>query len=108
MELKEPEGLASYHLKTILFWTCEKTYSSLWTMDTLGWGFLTLLDEIKGCLREGRISNYFIPECNLIELVKKEDLSVWLGKLEAIRKDPIPFLIRFHDLHRHVFTLSTK
>lgn len=106
MELKEPEGLASYHLKTILFWTCEKTHSSLWTMDTLGRGFLTLLDELIGCLREGRISNYFTPECNLIELVKKEDLGVWLAKLEAIRKDPIPFLIRFHDLYRRMSSLS--
>ena len=106
MELKEPEGLASYHLKTILFWTCEKTPSSLWTMDTLGRGFLTLLDEVIGCLREGRISNYFIPECNLIELVKKKDLRIWVGKLEAIRSDPIPFLIRFHDLYRPMSSLS--
>ena len=106
MELKEPEGLASYYLKTILFWTCEKAPSDLWTMDTLGRGFLTLLDEVIGCLREGRISHYFIPECNLIELVKKEDLGVWVRKLEAIRKDPIPFLIRFHDLYRRMSSLS--
>ena len=106
MELKEPEGLASYHLKTILFWTCEKTPSNFWTMDTLGRSFLTLLDEVTGCLREGRISNYFVPEWNLIELVKKEDLEVWVRKLEAIRDDPIRFLIRFHHLYRRMSSLS--
>ena len=106
MELKEPKGLTSYHLKTILFWTCENTHSSLWTMDTLGRGFLTLLDEEISCLREGRISNYFVPEYNLIELVKKENLGVWIGKLEAIRNDPIPFLIQFHDLYLRLSSFS--
>ena len=106
MELTDPKGLTSYHLKTILFWTCEKTPPNLWTMDTLGSGFLLLLGEIIYCLGEGRISHYFIPEWNLIELVKKEDLGVLVNKLKAIRADPISFLIRFHDLYRRLSSLT--
>ena len=106
MELKEPEGLTSYHLKTVLLWTCEKTAPDLWTMDQLGRGFLVLLEELLRCLRAGCISSYFIPECNLIDVARKEDIDFWIKKLEAIRKDPIPFLIRFHDLYRRMTSLE--
>ena len=105
MELKEPEGLQSYHLKMILFWVCEKTPSNFWTMNSLGRGFLALLDEIISCLREGRISHYFIPDLNLIELLNKEDLDVLVRKLEAIRADPVTFLVRFHDRYRRLSSL---
>ena len=97
MELNEPAGLKSYHLKMILFWVCEKTPSNVWTMNSLGRGFLVLLDELISCLREGSIPHYFVPELNLIELLKKEDLDVWVRKLEAIRADPVTYLARFHD-----------
>ena len=106
MELKEPTGLKSYHLKMILFWVCEKTPSNLWTMNSLGRGFLVLLDKLISCLREGRLPHYFVPELNLIELLKKEDLDVWVRKLEAIRSDPVNFLVRFHDRYKRLSGLT--
>lgn len=106
MELKEPEGLTSYHLKTIMLWMCENTPPELWTPDHLGQAFLALLDKVIRCLKDGRISNYFVPECNLIDLVKKDDLNEWLKKLEAIRQNPVPHLLRFHDLYRPMSSLS--
>ena len=74
-------------------------------MNSLGRGFLALLDEIISCLKEGRISHYFIPDLNLIELLKKKDLDVLVRKLEAIRADPVTFLVRFHDRYSRLSSL---
>ena len=65
-----------------------------------------LLDELISCLREGRLPHYFVPELNLIELLKKEHLDVWVRKLEAIRADPVTFLVRFHDRYKRVSGLT--
>ena len=99
VEAKELDGFSSYFLKTVLFWTCERTPRELWTADNLGKTFLILLDEVIRCLRDGNIPNYFIPERNEIDGVHKDHLFKWLKLFEEVRRNPMAFMFPFHDIY---------
>ena len=99
VEAKELDGFSSYFLKTILFWTCEKTPLELWTADNLGKTFLILVDELIRCLQNGQIFNYFIPERNMICTIHKDHVLQWIKKLEDVRQNPMAFMLRFHDFY---------
>ena len=106
VEAKELEGFSSYFLKTVLFWTCERTPRELWTADNLGKTFLILLDEIIRCLRDGNIPNYFIPKRNEIDSVHKDHLFKWLKVFEEVRRNPMASMLPFHDIYRPLAALG--
>lgn len=63
---------SSYHLKTILFWTCEQKH--LPECNDLVDSVVELLQTFVDHLRRGNIPNYFIPENNMISHIKQQDL----------------------------------
>ena len=85
---------SSYHLKTIFLWKCEEEPLEKW--KNLLESVVDLLKTLADHLRRGDIPQYFIPENNLIDYIKKTDLaSVADGITAAINGLP--------TVLRHVF-----
>ena len=78
---------SSYHLKTILFWTCEEKHFQ--ECNNLVDSVMELLQTFVEHLRRGNIPNYFIPENNMINHIKHQDLvSVANGIEESLANLP--------------------
>ena len=102
-EAPEEEKLASYFLKTTLFWLCEEMHPDNFVQKNIANIWIALLDKIIVSVSEGNIRNYFIPDCNMIEHVPRTLTRNWLVKLHHIRKNPIKAFQRFWTL----FDLNT-
>lgn len=78
---------SSYHLKTIFLWKCEEKPLEKWRH--LLESVVDLLKTLVDHLRLGNIPQYFIPENNLIDHIKKTDLtSVADGITAAVNNLP--------------------
>ena len=99
-ELKDPRMLATYHLKNVLLWACEKIPQDQWTKDTLGERFLYLLDQLLYCLTRHNIPHYFLPNNNLIDHIPKETVATLVQKVSCIRKDPLKYLVKFKQNYK--------
>src|SRR6218665_899313 len=62
---KEDEVLCTYHLKTLMLWTCEETSPEFWNLSSVIAICCELLKKLSKWLKKRRCSNYFIPEANL-------------------------------------------
>src|SRR6218665_3362732 len=62
---KEDEVLSSYHLKTLMLWTCEEMSPELWISSSVIAICCIILQRLSEWLNMGYCSNYFIPESNL-------------------------------------------
>src|SRR6218665_866164 len=62
---KENEVLCTYHLKTLMLWTCEEMSPEWWESSSVISICCELLKKLSEWLERGRCSNYFIPEANL-------------------------------------------
>ena len=90
--LQEPKVIASYHLKTVLFWVLESLPDS--KRESLSRGTLLekLLDELISCAREKRLPNFFIPENNMFRHYEDKDLRTVLSKLKDMRQNLLLYL----------------
>lgn len=61
------ELLTSYHCKTCIFHTVEKTPASIWTPDNLINCLLICIKQLLQWLKDGVCPNYFIPDQNLFD-----------------------------------------
>ena len=59
-------GISTHHLKTVMFWTCERTEPSEWQTNP-GKCLSLLLQTLVDFLQAKRCPNYFVPEVNLFE-----------------------------------------
>ena len=59
--------ICSFHLKTIVFWYCEKSDPQEWNEDTLVFHFLSLIDQLILALKEQTLPMYFMPKYNLMK-----------------------------------------
>src|SRR6218665_977052 len=62
---KEDEVLCTYHLKTLMLWTCEEMSPEWWDSSpaiAICWELLNILSD---WLKRSHCPNYFIPEANL-------------------------------------------
>ncbi|XP_033100664.1 uncharacterized protein LOC117104110 isoform X2 [Anneissia japonica] len=84
--LKEPKVLSSYHIKTTMFWLCERTSSNDWTEFSLGERFLDLQNFLILFLQRHNVPNFFIPENNMISHVDPADVKEILAKAQDIRR----------------------
>src|SRR6218665_3575358 len=76
---KEDEVLCTYHLKTLMLWTCEEMPSEWWNTSCVITICYELLKKLSEWLRRRCCPNYFIPEANLFH----EQLSItMLNKTE--------------------------
>jgi len=62
---KEDEVLCTYHLKTLMLWTCEEMPTKWWRSATIIAICCELLKKLFEWLKNGYCPNYFIPEANL-------------------------------------------
>src|SRR6218665_1766646 len=62
---KEDEVLCSYHLKTLMLWSCEEMSSEWWNSLSVIKICCNLLQKLSKWVKETRCPNYFIPQANL-------------------------------------------
>src|SRR6218665_191960 len=62
---KEDEVLCTYHLKTLMLWTCEKMPPEWWDSSPVIAICCELLNILSEWLKRRHFPNYFIPEANL-------------------------------------------
>ena len=76
--------ICSYHLKTVLFWYCEKSDPKDWTEERIDGHLLQLIDDLISALKEGNLPMYFMPKYNLMDGIM-EDVSGVVEKLTKLR-----------------------
>lgn len=84
-------GLSLYHLRTLLFWACDRlpaTYLSCPDADTPGRLLLGLLDDLAHCILGKTCPNYFLPQCNMLEHLSDAQALLVARKLAHVRSDP--------------------
>lgn len=64
-QTKEKEVLCTYHLKTLMFWSCEQRSDDWWTDLCVIDICCDLLKELSQHLNHRHMPNYFVPEANL-------------------------------------------
>ena len=106
--LSHPSILATYHLKTVLFWTIEKTLPSMWCEDRLAYCLLALLDQLHAFLKQGSIPNYFIPEYNVIATADEMFVETLKEKVLALRQNPLECLLELDRKCEISFTPSKE
>src|SRR6218665_1378210 len=62
---KEDEVLCTYHLKTLMLWTCEEMSPEWWDSSPVIAICCELLNILSDWLQRRHYPNYFIPEANL-------------------------------------------
>src|SRR6218665_674197 len=62
---KEDEVLCTYHLKTLMLWTCENMSPEWWDSSPVIAICCELLNILSDWLKRRLFPNYFIPEANL-------------------------------------------
>ena len=102
-EFKQPKGVVSYHLKMLLFWTCEQIPQRMWTEETVGQCVVSMLDRLLHCLVCRNLPSYFIPANNLIDSIPDEVLNVVIKKVRNVRRDPVRSLLRFNLNYKYFF-----
>ncbi|XP_073832350.1 uncharacterized protein [Musca autumnalis] len=86
------------HLRSHLFWECEKDYNA-WPEEFLGEVLLRFLDTFKKRVREKHLSDYFIRERNLFESIPEYSLNTLYTILADITANPLMHLmISFRNL----------
>src|SRR6218665_2336853 len=65
---KEDEVLCTYHLKTLMLWSCEEMSSEWWNSSYVIAICCELLKRLSEWLKRRHCPNYFIPEANLFNL----------------------------------------
>ena len=97
------EKFRSYHLKSIFFYTLEKTQLEFWTDHNIEEGFEKLLDELLQTLKEKRCPHFWISNINLYEGIERKNLkSLYITALK-IRQNPAPYIKEMVGLCGDVF-----
>lgn len=90
--LQEPKVIASYHLKTILFWVLESLPHCNRESLSRGSLLVKLLDELISCVKDKNLPNFFIPENNMFRHYEDKDLKTVLHKLKEMRQNVVFYL----------------
>ncbi|XP_052239716.1 uncharacterized protein LOC127850612 isoform X3 [Dreissena polymorpha] len=61
------DAITSFHCKTLMFFTIERTHPSLWCDHNLMFVLLLCLHVLRQCLRLGRLPHYIIEGVNLFD-----------------------------------------
>ena len=79
--------VSGYHFKTSFLYFLEKrTPQKITSPFEL---FLDLLKELYEYLKVGKLPHYFLPGCNLLETVDKEEQCIARQTISAILSDPL-------------------
>ncbi|XP_066537546.1 transmembrane protein 102 isoform X2 [Hoplias malabaricus] len=88
-------GLSLYHLRTQLFWACDRlpaTYLSCPDHETPARLLLGLLDDLAHCVLGKNCPNYFLPQYNMLEHLTDTAALLVARKLAHLRSDPAEHL----------------
>ena len=97
------EKFRSYHLKSIFYYTLEKTQIELWTDHNIEKGFEVLLDELLQTLNEKHCPHFWISNINLYEGIERKSLKSLYKTSLKIRKNPAPYIKEMVGLCADVF-----
>ena len=84
--------IGSYHFKSILLYHLEQTPPSMIKSP-----FGLMMDLFVNCNdyhNNGKLSHYFVPECNLLATVGHEEWQIALKSINAILSDPIAAVLK--------------
>lgn len=79
--------LTSYHLQTVLFWTCEK-YPHPKDWQVLSTGLLRLVRKLHKCVSQRFLKHYFVRKSNLLRSANASQLDLVAQKLAFFLKNP--------------------
>ncbi|XP_036129109.1 protein mab-21-like 3 [Molossus molossus] len=79
--------LASYHLQTVLFWTCEK-YPHPKDWREFGRGLLRLARKLHKCVSERFLRHFFVRSSNLLQHASAPELDAVAQRLALFLRDP--------------------
>uniref|UniRef100_A0A8C4SKW0 Transmembrane protein 102 n=1 Tax=Erpetoichthys calabaricus TaxID=27687 RepID=A0A8C4SKW0_ERPCA len=88
-------GVSPYHLRTLMFWACDRlpsTYLSSKESSVQGGLLLGLLDDLAHALLNKSCPNYFLPQCNMFEHLSDTTVLLLARKLACVRSDPVEHL----------------
>lgn len=75
------------HLKSVFFMACEEMHVDVWETNFSGC-VLYVLSSLLSCLKANFLPHYFIPENNLIDCCREDDISTMSTIVEYIRLFP--------------------
>ncbi|MGH0177676.1 UNVERIFIED_CONTAM: hypothetical protein FKN15_075713 [Acipenser sinensis] len=79
--ISRPKAAVSpYHLRTLMFWACDRLPSAYLSKEGTGPLLLGLLDELASALLNKSCPNYFLPQCNIVIETRRDRVkqtSVW-------------------------------
>jgi len=64
---KKEEVVCTYHLKTLMLWSCEEESKEWWETSNVVALCCKILGKLCKCLKHKHCRNYFIPEANLLD-----------------------------------------
>ena len=118
--LTETEGrsiVGSYHLKTTLMWQLERMDERYWAAQCPFTLFLAMLRSFKVNLQQEYLrgsrsygpymAHYFIPQCNLLEYVSRDDLKLALEVVDEILDNPLKAILMCPEFFPFVYGRET-
>lgn len=85
-------GLLPTHIRTLLFWQCERNYAA-WPEDRPGETLRKLLEKLYDAIMQKNLPDYFIPKRNLFESTPRTHLLKVQEKLLRIRENLVMHML---------------
>ena len=104
--LQAPKVIASYHLKTVLFWVLESMPDKTQESCCRGTLLKRLLNELISCLKAQNLPHFFIPENNMFRHYEDKDLLTVQSKVQDMRENLLLYLTE--DLFTTAITEERK
>lgn len=83
--------ITSYHLQTLLFWTCEK-YSRPKDWKRFQKSFLRLVKKLQKCVLQRYLRHYFVKSYNLLKYANTNELDITSQKINNFLMNPSVFV----------------
>jgi len=85
-------GLLPTHIRTLLFWQCERNYGA-WPEDRPGETLRKFLEKMYDSIMQKNLPDYFIPRRNLFESTPRTHLLKVQEKLLRIRENLVMHIL---------------
>ncbi|XP_022787007.1 uncharacterized protein LOC111327158 isoform X2 [Stylophora pistillata] len=85
--LQEPKLVASYHLKTVMFWVLESMPEQIRESCSRAVLLQRLIDKLLSCLKAKNLPHFFIPENNMFSHCEDGDILTVLSKVQRMREN---------------------
>ena len=92
--------ITSYHLKTALFWQCEKSTEEECSNHNLAKLLLSMIEWLHRCLTDHNLPNYFIPANNLIDHIPGERIRQIEITVGHIKENILKYLLEYFKKNR--------